>query len=440
MLDFCPPELVANARRDFRTFDAGESVTDHQIVFDGRTFLVSVNAIYGDNRAVAAISVILTDLSKLRDMEPAPVSADDESLTAHQRRDGRLNANIQPRLADHSEFGSFSEAEIRPHGRAEQRSSAGGNARESLVWRGSLLGSRIPLSALIQTVAVAECLNFRHAANVLGISQSSVSARVKTLEEDLGIFLFERHARGVRLTEAGRHFVEQVAAGIDQLDHAVKTAGMLARGEHGRLRIGVYSLFSGSFLDDLCRGYREQHPGVAMEIIEGTARNVVMQIRADRLDVAFVAGSPALPDCHSRRLWTEPLVAVLPEKHRLAGRAGVTWPDLANETFLVRYGGPGPQAYDHIVLRMAGHWPAPSIRRSEVEGGTLLSMIAQGQGVTIAGAAASLVPPPGVVFRPILDEPKPIPYSAVWSPHNRSPALRNLLDLAGRMSRSVRTI
>ncbi|ASD04093.1 hypothetical protein CD797_16770 [Pseudomonas aeruginosa] len=66
-------------------------------------------------------------------------------------------------------------------------------------------------------------MNFRHAANALGVAQSSVSARVKALEEDLGILLFERHARGVRLTEAGRHFVERIAAGIDQLDHAVKT-------------------------------------------------------------------------------------------------------------------------------------------------------------------------------------------------------------------------
>ena len=97
----------------------------------------------------------------------------------------------------------------------------------------TLLGSRIPLASLIQTLAVAEYLNFRHAANALGVAQSSVSARVKALEEDLGILLFERHARGVRLTEAGRHFVESIATGVDQLDHAVKAAGMAALGECG---------------------------------------------------------------------------------------------------------------------------------------------------------------------------------------------------------------
>ncbi|EJD1913967.1 TPA: LysR family transcriptional regulator, partial [Escherichia coli] len=88
-----------------------------------------------------------------------------------------------------------------------------------------ILSGRIPLISLVQfiAVAVAEHLNFRHAAKALGISQSSVSARVKALEDNLGVLLFERHARGVRLTDAGRHFMERVTAGVDQLDHAVKT-------------------------------------------------------------------------------------------------------------------------------------------------------------------------------------------------------------------------
>jgi biotin operon repressor len=76
------------------------------------------------------------------------------------------------------------------------------------------LGSRIPLASLIQTLAVAEYLSFYRAAQALGTSQSSVSARIGALEEELGILLFERNTRGVRLTEAGRLFVERVSAGI----------------------------------------------------------------------------------------------------------------------------------------------------------------------------------------------------------------------------------
>lgn len=312
--------------------------------------------------------------------------------------------------------------------------------RKMLDAQSPLLHGRIPMASLVQALAVAEYLNFRHAANAMGISQSSVSARVKALEEDLGILLFERHARGVRLTEAGRHFIERVANGIDQLDHAVRTAGMVARGEHGRLRVGIHALIPGSFLATLIERYRAEHPGVDVEIAEGTARESVMRLRANRLDLTFVAGLPEFPDCHARPIWHERLLAALPTRHPLRDEAGVTWADLASDTFIVRQGGTGPQVHDHIVMRLASSSPDLSILRFDVERVTLLSMVAQGYGVTIAGEATTLLHAPGVTFLPILDEPEPLSFSAIWSPHNRSPALRSLLDIAGKMSRSGRSI
>ncbi|WP_137387936.1 LysR family transcriptional regulator [Rhodoligotrophos defluvii] len=292
------------------------------------------------------------------------------------------------------------------------------------------------MAALVQTLAVAEYLSFRHAAKALGVSQSSVSARVKALEEELNIFLFERHARGVRLTEAGRHFIDRVAIGIDQLDYAVRTAGMAARGELGSLRLGIHDLIPGSFLANLLERYRQQHPGIEVEIAEGTARKNLMQLRADRLDVTFVTGSPEFSDCRSRPIWSERLLAALPSCHPLSEGAGVTWADLAGETFIVRHGGTGPQAHDHIVLRLAGGCPDLAILRFDVERGTLLSMVAQGYGVTVVGEATSLTHTPGVTFLPVLDELEPVAFSAVWSPHNRSPLVRSLLGLAVEMGRS----
>ncbi|PJR91733.1 LysR family transcriptional regulator [Ochrobactrum sp. 695/2009] len=299
------------------------------------------------------------------------------------------------------------------------------------------LGSRIPLVSLIHTLAVAEYLSFCQAANALGVSQSSVSARVKALEEELGILLFQRNTRGVRLTEAGRRFVQHVTAGVDELDQAVKAARMAASGERGRLRIGVYALIPGSFLAELIAQYRAHHPDVEFDITEGSARDAVMQLRAGRLDVVFVAGMPELPDCHMRRIWTEPLLVALPERHPLAGQPIVSWADLAGETFLVRHGGTGPQVHDLIALRLASCWSAPSILRFDVERGTLLSMVGQGFGITVLGAATSLLQTYGVVFLPIADEPEPVAFSAVWSPLDQSATVRNLLDLASRMGRKV---
>jgi DNA-binding transcriptional LysR family regulator len=306
-----------------------------------------------------------------------------------------------------------------------------------LVEARSPLGSRIPLASLMQTLAVAEHLNFRHAANALGVSQSSVSTRVKLLEQDLGILLFERLPRGVRLTEAGRHFIEQVAVGIDHLDHAVKTAGLLARGDQGHLRISAYSLISNGFLADLLNRYRKQNPGVDIEIAECRAGDAVKQVRDGQLDVAFVLGTPDIPDCHSRPTWAEQLMIALPATHPLADGEGVTWADLSAETFLVQQNGIGPQLHDLILLRLAERWPRPFIQRFNVDRLTLISMVEQGYGVTLATEATSQIRFPGVVFLPVLDEPGSVVFSAVWSPNNRAPALRDFLDLAKKAGRST---
>lgn len=299
----------------------------------------------------------------------------------------------------------------------------------------AILRNRISMASLVQAIAVAEHLSFYRAADALGVSQSSVSARIKALEEDLGILLFERNTRGVRLTEAGRLFVERVSAVVEHLDHAVKSAGMAALGECGRLRMGVHGLIPHSFLAKLIGRYRTTFPGVELEVAESTAREALMQLRSDQLDIAFVVGTPDTPDCRSRRIWTEPLVVALPDSHLLAEREHVTWADLAEQIFLVRPSGPGPQVHDHILMRLSGRWPAPSILRVGVERASLLSMVGQGFGVTLLGAASSLAPVAGVRFLPIADEPEPVVFSAVWSPFNRSAALRNLLDLADAMRR-----
>ncbi len=300
----------------------------------------------------------------------------------------------------------------------------------------SLLGTHIPLLSLIQALSVAEHLSFRRAAAAMGVSQSSVSVRIRLLEQDLGVLLFERWYRGVRLTEAGRHFLAHVATGIEHLDHAVKTAGAIAKGQQGRLRIGLYSPIASGFLGELLHGFRELHPAVDVRITEGRARDTIRAVREEQLDVTFVLGTPSIEDCHSKPLWREDLIIALPQQHPLAAAEGVRWTDLAEETFLVRREGSGPQLYDHIVLRLADHWQEPHIERSDVGRDTLMTMVSQGFGVTLTSEAIMQIFFPGVVFQPLLDEPEPITFSAVWSPHNRSRALHDLLTLAQRRGRA----
>ena len=291
------------------------------------------------------------------------------------------------------------------------------------------------MTALIQTLAVAEYLSFHRAALALGVSQSSVSTRIKTLEKDLGIILFDRNTRGVRLTEAGRRFVDQVEDAIGILERAIQTAGMQGRGEDGELRIGLHALTPGCCLDRLLERFHADHPGVGLHITEGTARDAQLMVRESRLDLAFMARTHEIPDLNSRVIWRDRLMVALPAGHALTAMQDVEWRQLAGETFLVRHGGTGPQVHDLIVLRSAGKWPTPTIRRVDVGRSALLSMIAAGHGVSIfveEGAAANTA---NVAFLPIRDEPETIPFSAVWSPRNQSQPLRNLLALASLVLR-----
>jgi DNA-binding transcriptional LysR family regulator len=291
------------------------------------------------------------------------------------------------------------------------------------------------MAALIQTLAVAEYLSFHRAALALGTSQSSVSSRVKALEQDLGIVLFDRNTRGVRLTEAGRHFVDQVHDAMGILDRAVKTAGMQARGEEGELRVGVHALTAGCFLDRLLERFHEEYPGIRLHITEGTARDAQFMVREGKLDLAFMAGAHEIPDLNSRIIWRDRLMVALPAKHPLTAQAGVEWPQLAEETFLVRHGGTGPQVHDLIVARSAGKWLTPPIIRVDVGRSALLSMIAAGHGISLFAEETVAANMASVVFLPITDEPETLVYSAVWSPANGNPALMKLLECSGQAAR-----
>lgn len=294
---------------------------------------------------------------------------------------------------------------------------------------------RIPLISLTQFLSVVEHLNFHHAATALGVAQPTVSRRIKVLEDTLGITLFERRHRGVKLTGAGERFAVEVGAGIEILDLAVRTAGALAAGTEGTLRIGLHMPILSGFLSDLKTRYRALWPQIEQQVVEGRSAEILAMVRDGRLDVAFVIGPVVTSDCHSRRLWTESSFVVLPTNHFLAKADAVRWIDLAADLFLVRHGGSGPQALDYAVRRMAERGRTARVQRCDVGRDTLMGMVAAGGGITLTTEAATCATIPGIVFKRITDDPEPVPFTAVWLPQNSSPALKNFLTLAEKTSR-----
>lgn len=285
---------------------------------------------------------------------------------------------------------------------------------------------------LTQVLAVAEHLNFRHAAEALNTSQSSLSVRIRNLEEEIGILVFERRHRGVRLTEAGRVFVAEIAAALGQIDHAVTVAKTYAEGKTGRLRVGLHGVPATGFVGALLRDYGRNRLQVELVVTEGPIEEAVPAVIGDHIDIALVISDPDARQCHSRLLWSEPMVLTLGESHRLAKTDRILWRDLDGETFLIRRGGAGPMVRDHAMRRIEEHGIALQFRRVDVERDTLMQMVARGEGVTFSGTSMKAAVMPDLIYRRIEDDDEPVRLYALWSPQNRGKTLRDLLVLAGK--------
>jgi DNA-binding transcriptional LysR family regulator len=164
--------------------------------------------------------------------------------------------------------------------------------------------------SISQALVVADHLSFSRAAKALGVRQSAVSRRIRSLEDELGVSLFERATSGVRLTEAGRRFLNRSRTALDEIDHAVKAAASAGRGAEGTIRIGIQSSLSDGFPRELLRVFRQTHPAVCVHIVEGSAREQLTRISEHALDIALVSGGPPAPHCDMIVLCEAPVVAV----------------------------------------------------------------------------------------------------------------------------------
>jgi len=290
----------------------------------------------------------------------------------------------------------------------------------------------VKLVSISHALLVAEHLSFSRAAQVLGIHQSAVSRRVRALEDKLGVSLFERDVSGVRLTEAGRRFLDRSRSALAEIDHAVKGAANAGCGAEGAIRIGILSSLSGGFVRELLRTYRETHPAIAIDIVDGSASEHLARISERLLDIAFVTGTLSAPHCDTAVLWEARVFAVLPERHRLADEDKVGWEALTNEHFIVSRD--APEIHDFVVRRVAALGHSPSVERFDVGRETLMHLVALGFGISFISEAGTAACYPEVVFRPLAIADDMLPYSAVWLPGNDNPALRRFLSLARSMS------
>jgi DNA-binding transcriptional LysR family regulator len=196
------------------------------------------------------------------------------------------------------------------------------------------LETTIDLVSLSQALVVADQGSFSGAAKILGIRQSAVSRRIRALEDEIGVSLFERQSNGVRPTIAGRRFLERARAVFTELDKAAQAAMAAGRGVEGVIRIGILPGTIPGYLGELLGDFRASHPSVATEFFEGAARELVGKIMERSLDVSFVVDGTAAYGCDVESFWTARLAVALPDRHPLAGCDVVEWEFSKDEHFI----------------------------------------------------------------------------------------------------------
>lgn len=305
------------------------------------------------------------------------------------------------------------------------------------VAHGKSKGSAVRLNQLRYFVSAVDHGSFRKAAVALGIQESSVSRRIRDLEDELGASLFIRHAGGVRLTVAGQEFLRNARHALRQIDIGMSKVAAVGRAEHGLIRAGIFSSLASGFLFDLLRAFGTSHPNVRIDLIDNNPPEHVAAVRKLRLDVAFITGTAAWDGCEAEHLWSEKVFVVLPEGHPLIDKPALRWTDLASERFIVSDVAPGQEIHDYLVAHLAGLGRHINIQSQQVGRDNILSLVALGHGLTLTSEATTGAQFPGIIYRELADEI--LPFCMVWSAQNDNPACRRLLSLARSMARPIST-
>ena len=186
------------------------------------------------------------------------------------------------------------------------------------------------LAQLYYFKKLAELEHYTHAAKELYISQPALSDAIHSLENELGVPLFQRVGRNVRLTKYGAEFNEYVKAGLQEIDNGVAKAKSYTRGTEGNLNLGAVFPVQGDYLPALFHGFeRDVSADVTFKLFQGFSLPLVDGLRRGEYDAVFAAKPAEADDLDCIPVVSHELVAVVNRKNDLARRRSVALDDLA---------------------------------------------------------------------------------------------------------------
>ncbi len=280
-------------------------------------------------------------------------------------------------------------------------------------------------------VATVRNGSFSAAAYELNVRQPIVSKRIKEVEDELGVALFERTTAGARLTAAGQKFVVAARRILEDTERMAQHARASGAGMLGRVVVGFYKSLSAGGFRAAVSDFRKQYPEIVVELVESPFLDITAGVLSGALDAAIILGDAEKCEVfESIALWSEHLVVALPMDHPLAAKSIIYWPELKHESFLITHHDPGPDIRVILLRHLAAPSDHPVIVTCHLSRESLLSEVADGQGVALQCESAVGLSSLGVVFRPVHDGngATRLGYVACWKPDNANPALVTFLN------------
>jgi LysR family hydrogen peroxide-inducible transcriptional activator len=273
----------------------------------------------------------------------------------------------------------------------------------------------LKLKDLRYLVALADQRHFGRAAARCYVSQPTLSAQLKKLEESLGVQLIERTPNNVTLTSAGEEIVARARRILEASDEVVALASTRRDPLGGRLRVALLPTIGPYLLPHVAPLMRKSLPRLELRLYEHQTAPMLEKLHGGELDLGILALPVELAGLESRELYREPFVVALPERHALAAKDSVRVADLKGETLLLLEDGHCLRDQALEVCSRAGVRDPQDFRATSLE--TLRQMVATGAGVTLlpelAGRGAYRSAR-GVLLRPFT-KPAPVRHiGAVW--------------------------
>lgn len=256
-----------------------------------------------------------------------------------------------------------------------------------------------------------------HAADILGISQSPLSRQIAKLESRLGLRLFDRAQKRIRLTSDGRVFLAEAKAVLRHADRLENLGRRLGRGEEGGLCIGyVADAMSTDVLPRALRDLHADKPGVHVALYGLRPDEQLEGLRQRSLDIALVCDPPRPddPQLQGELLLEDPLVLVMPAGDPLVARGEITPDDLHDQPWIAVEDDHHAGGRDAFLSSCGRAGFTPSIRFETTDTATALGLVASGLGMAMIQDSVAQGAPAGVVVRELAWYEGSVPLWAVW--------------------------